>query len=329
MSSSATMNKKCEYGKVLSRGLVIENPVLRLALGTCPTLAVSTSVQSALGMGFAATLVLICSNIVISSLRKLIPDKVRIPAFITIIASFVTIIQMLVKAYLPEIDTQLGVYLPLIVVNCIILGRAEAYASKNPIFLSAIDGLGMGIGFTAALALMGIIREFFGAGSILNFAIWPASIPPIVIFILPPGGFFVFGILVALANSLSKKYGMPPMEMNCCAGCINSASCGAAIKAVKDKKISSITSTSKKQNTSSQPSEATTKSVDGESTSDNREFADGFEQVKNNEFVDAHIIDLPEDLGPASSYDSVTDNVADNRGLSSDKNNLNNKGEEN
>lgn len=292
MAENKSIKSQNNYGKVLTRGFVIENPVLRLALGTCPTLAVSTSVQSALGMGVAATLVLICSNIVISSMRKLIPDKVRIPAFITIIASFVTIIQMLVKAYLPEIDTQLGVYLPLIVVNCIILGRAEAFASKNNIVLSAIDGLSMGVGFTAALTLMGIIREFFGAGSILNYQIWPSSIPAIVIFILPPGGFFVFGILVALANYLAGKIGLAPMELNCCAGCSNSVKC-ASLQAESKRKLNTNNNTSSKLNeVDNNPQEI-------------KAFADTIEKIKNDEFIDAHIIDLPEDLGPASSYDSV------------------------
>ena len=156
--------KKC-MSHEFTKGLLTENPVFRLVLGTCPTLAVSTSVSSAIGMGLAATIVLTCSNIVISALRKLIPDRVRIPAYIVIIASFVTIIQLLVKAFLPSLDTALGVYLPLIVVNCIILGRAEAFASKNPVAASALDGLGMGIGFLLALLCMATVREVFGNGS--------------------------------------------------------------------------------------------------------------------------------------------------------------------
>ena len=151
-----------------SKGILKENPVLCLVLGTCPTLAVTTAATNAIGMGVAATIVLVCSNAVISAMRKIIPDKVRIPAYITIIAGFVTIVQMLVKAYAPSIDESLGIYLPLIVVNCIILGRAEMYASKNSVLPSILDGLGMGIGFTAALLAMGMIREFLGTGCLFG-----------------------------------------------------------------------------------------------------------------------------------------------------------------
>ena len=156
------------YMKEFTKGIVKENPVLCLVLGTCPTLAVTTSAANAIGMGVAATAVLICSNAVISALRKVIPDKVRIPAYITIIAGFVTIVQMLVKAFAPAINDSLGIFLPLIVVNCIILGRAEMYAGKNPVIPSILDGLGMGVGITAALLLMGIIRELLGSGSIFG-----------------------------------------------------------------------------------------------------------------------------------------------------------------
>ncbi len=207
------------------RGVITENPVLRLMLGTCPTLAISTTLAGSIGMGISATLVLIGSNVVISALRKVIPDKVRIPAYIVIIASFVTIIQLLVKAFLPSIDQALGIYLPLIVVNCIILGRAEAFANSHPIPAAALDGLTMGIGFTTAISLMAIIREILGAGTLLNAQILPASFPPITIFILPPGGFFVFGILVALANKLAVATGREPMQLNSCAGCPGSEAC--------------------------------------------------------------------------------------------------------
>lgn len=198
-----------------TKGIVKENPVLCLVLGTCPTLAVTTSASNAIGMGIAATAVLVCSNAVISLLRKVIPDKVRIPAYITIIAGFVTIVQMLVKAFSPAINDSLGIYLPLIVVNCIILGRAEMYASKNPVLPSILDGLGMGVGFTAALLLMGMIREFLGSGSLFGVQIMPVQI---LIFILPPGGFFVFGMLIALANKLNTKAGKTPVNKPC-AGC--------------------------------------------------------------------------------------------------------------
>ena len=209
-------NNKLE---LVTRGLIKENPVLRLVLGTCPTLAVTTMAVNGLGMGVAATFVLICSNVVISALRKIIPDKVRIPAFITVIAGFVTVVQMLVKAFLPALDTALGVFLPLIVVNCIILGRAEMFASKNGIFDSALDGLGMGIGFTITLTIMGSIREILGSGTWMSgldgilpflpkgFAIQvlPDAIDPFTIMTSAPGGFFVFGVLMAGATWLTSR----------------------------------------------------------------------------------------------------------------------------
>lgn len=219
------MAEKKSLTKEFSKGLIKENPVLRLVLGTCPTLATSTSVESAIGMGLAATVVLVCSNIVISAMRKVIPSKVRIPAYIVIIAGFVTLVQMLVKAFLPQIDEMLGVYLPLIVVNCIILGRAEAFASKNTVLYSAVDGVGMGVGFTAALLLMGGIRELLGAGSIAGFTVFPETIPPMTIFVLAPGGFFVFGILIALANKVAESNGKPKAELKGCSACPMASTC--------------------------------------------------------------------------------------------------------
>lgn len=214
--------------KVFTRGIIKENPVLRLLLGTCPTLAVTTAATNAIGMGIAATIVLIGSNAVISLLRNVIPSKVRIPAYITIIAGFVTIVQMLVKAYVPAIDESLGIFLPLIVVNCIILGRAEMFASKNRVLASVLDGLGMGVGFTAAMLLMGMIREFFGTGALFGIPITQGIIDPILIFILPPGGFFVFGILIAITNKLTKEK-RSPQEIGC-AGCPMNSSCNTAKK---------------------------------------------------------------------------------------------------
>jgi len=212
---------KTSYLKEFTKGIVKENPVLCLVLGTCPTLAVTTSASNAIGMGVAATAVLVCSNAVISALRRFIPDKVRIPAYITIIAGFVTVVQMLVKAFAPAINDSLGIFLPLIVVNCIILGRAEMFAGKNPVIPSILDGLGMGVGFTAALLLMGIIRELFGAGSIFGVQLLPFKI---LIFILPPGGFFVFGILIMLANKLNTRAGRP-VKSTPCAGCPMAGNC--------------------------------------------------------------------------------------------------------
>ncbi len=210
---------------IFTNGIIKENPSLRLVLGTCPTLAVTTSIIDAVGMGVAATIVLVCSNVVISLLRKLIPDKVRIPAFITIIAGFVTVVQMLVKAFAPDIDKSLGIFLPLIVVNCIILARAEMFASKNAVLPSALDGLGMGIGFTATLTLMGAIREILGTGTVLGHEIIKI---PMTVFILPAGGFFVFGVLMAASNALAKAGGKKPVEHLGCANCPSRGMCKAA-----------------------------------------------------------------------------------------------------
>ena len=222
-------DKKKPLYKEFTKGLIKENPVLRLVLGTCPTLAVTTSVESAIGMGLSASFVLICSNIVISALRKLIPDKVRIPCYIVVIASFTTIVQMLVKAFLPEIDKQLGVYLPLIVVNCIIFGRAEAYAGKNRVIASAVDGVGMGVGFTIALFLMGAVREFFGSGAFYGHKIFPESMPAMTVFILAPGGFFVFGLLMACANKIAEHKGVSKAELKGCEACPMAQSCKIAL----------------------------------------------------------------------------------------------------
>lgn len=215
------------YTQAFTKGIVKENPVLRLVLGTCPTLAVTTSVLGGIGMGVAATFVLLCSNIVISMLRRIIPDKVRLPSYIIVIATFTTIVQMLLKAYLPSIDQVLGIYLPLIVVNCIILGRAEAFASKNGVVLSALDGLGMGVGFTAALTLMGAVRELLGTGQLFG---WPENgfFPAITIFVMPAGGFFVFGLLIWLTNTLSAKWdkNFKPKQAFDCSACPHAEACG-------------------------------------------------------------------------------------------------------
>ena len=188
-----------------SRGIFAENPTFRLILGMCPTLAVSTSLVNAIGMGVATTFVLLGSNVLVSLFRKLIPSNIRIPAFIVIIATFVTIVELIMQAYFPALNKSLGIFIPLIVVNCIILGRAEAFASKNPVFPSILDALGMGIGFTGALALLGSIREILGAGTILGHNIFGAGFNPVAIMILPPGAFIALGLLLGLFNSLSKK----------------------------------------------------------------------------------------------------------------------------
>ena len=211
----------------LTNGIIKENPVLRLVLGTCPTLAVTTAVSNALGMGAAATFVLICSNVVISALRKVIPDKVHLPCYITIIATFVTIVQMLVKAFFPDLDTALGVYLPLIVVNCIILGRAEMFACKHTVFESALDGVGMGIGFTLALVGMSSIREIIGSGSWLGITIIPESVDRLTIMTSAPGGFFTFGLLMALVIFIENKLGESKKRSIGCEGCPSKGACGA------------------------------------------------------------------------------------------------------
>ena len=228
-----------------SKGIIKENPVLRLVLGTCATLAVSTAASNAIGMGLATTFVLVCSNAVISLLRNIIPDKVRIPAYITIIAGFVSVVQMLVKAFVPAIDKSLGIYLPLIVVNCIILGRAESYASKNKVIPSIFDGLGMGLGFTAAITILGAVRELLGAGTILStgssaLVTIPESIfTPASIFILAPGAFFVLAMCIAIMNKIKAKKGMEPAKVpdyctkdGSCASCSN-ALCGGRAMAAK------------------------------------------------------------------------------------------------
>ena len=191
--------------KHFTNGLIKENPTFRLLLGMCPTLAVTTSAINGLGMGLATTVVLIGSNVVISALRKIIPDKIRIPAFVVIIASFVTIVGMLMKAYVPALDAALGIYIPLIVVNCIILGRAEAFAFSNPVLASFADGAGMGLGFTLSLTVLGSIREIIGAGAIFGLSIFGAGYEPVLIFILPPGAFLPLGVGIAAINKITEK----------------------------------------------------------------------------------------------------------------------------
>ncbi len=210
-----------------TKGIIRENPVLVLVLGTCPTLATSTSVINALGMGAAATIVLVLSNIVISALRKVIPDKVRIPCYIVLIAGLVTAVQMLVKAYAPTLDESLGIYLPLIVVNCIILGRAEMFASKNKVFASAVDGFGMGTGFTLALFLMAAIREVFGNGTFCGIEIPVLAENKISILTMAPGGFMVFGLLIAVVNKIGRH--KPQKTDFGCQGCPQAEVCSKII----------------------------------------------------------------------------------------------------
>lgn len=221
------MNKCVER---LYNGIIKENPTFVLMLGMCPTLAVTTSAINGLGMGLTTAVVLVASNMLISMLRKAIPDTVRMPAFIVIVASFVTIVQLLLEAYLPSLNDSLGIYIPLIVVNCIILGRAEAYASKNPVMPSIFDGLGMGLGFTLGLTTIGLCREFIGAGTIFSVTIAPKSYEPMSIFVLAPGAFFVLAMLTAIQNKLKLKSatnGSVPIENRlACGG--NCGSCSGS-----------------------------------------------------------------------------------------------------
>ena len=224
------MNKNLER---LYNGLWKENPTFVLMLGMCPTLAVTTSAINGIGMGLSTTVVLVLSNMMISALRNLIPDRVRMPAFIVVVASFVTIVQFLMQGFLPSLYTSLGIYIPLIVVNCIILGRAESYASKNPVIPSMFDGIGMGLGFTVGLTLIGIVREVLGNGSIFDVEITPLNDYHITLFGLAPGAFIVLGFLVAIMNVVRRKMeekGKPlPAVQGClggdCSGCTLSSAC--------------------------------------------------------------------------------------------------------
>ena len=219
----------------LYNGLIKENPTFVLMLGMCPTLAVTTSAINGIGMGLSTTVVLVLSNMLISMLRKIIPDSVRMPAFIVVVASFVTIVQFLLEGFVPSLYDSLGLYIPLIVVNCIILGRAESYASKNPVLPSVFDGIGMGLGFTAGLTSIGIVRELIGSGKIFNFQVLPDTYEPITIFILAPGAFFVLAGLTALQNKIknrAQKKGKPVNNNDGCAGgcaggCASCAGCGS------------------------------------------------------------------------------------------------------
>ena len=192
---------------ILANGILFENPTLVQLLGMCPTLAVTTTLKNGFGMGLSATAVLIMSNILVSALRKIIPDKVRIAAYVVIIATFVTIVQMVLEAFVPSLYASLGIFIPLIVVNCIILARAEAFASKNTVVKSALDGLGMGLGFTLALCIISLVREVLGQGTIWGFSVAIKPLEPAAIIGMPPGGFIVLGIIIALINFIISKRG--------------------------------------------------------------------------------------------------------------------------
>ena len=224
----------------LLNGLLKENPTFVLMLGMCPTLAVTTSAMNGLGMGLTTTVVLALSNVMISLLRNIIPDKVRIPAFIVVIASFVTIVELLLEGFLNSLYDALGIYIPLIVVNCIILGRAESYASKNPVFPSLFDGLGMGLGFTMALTIIGAVREILGAGEVFGYHIMPESFVPVSIFVLAPGAFFVLAGLTAIQNYIKiqgekKGKDMSKIQSGCNCDCMNCGDKGCSQRTVEAK----------------------------------------------------------------------------------------------
>ena len=223
------MNK---YLERLYNGLIKENPTLVLMLGMCPTLAVSTRASNGIGMGLSTLAVLVLSNLVISLLRKVIPDQVRLPAYIVIVASLVTVTELLIEAYLPSVYEALGIYIPLIVVNCIILGRAEAYANKNKPLLSVFDGIGMGLGFTVALTLAGALREILGSGTCFGLRVLPEAVEPIGIFIQPPGAFLVIALFIIIMNAIGIKTRQRQLVESGCDGCC--ANCASQCEAAKE-----------------------------------------------------------------------------------------------
>ena len=192
------------YLKIIKNGIINENPIFVLLLGMCPTLATTTSAENGMGMGLATAFVLTCSNVILSAMKKLIPDQVRIPVYVVVVATLATILQMFMHAYMPALYKSLGIFIPLIAVNCIVIGRAESYASKNKVLPSFFDGLGIGLGFTIALTLLGILRELLGSGKIFGATIYPETYGTLI-FILAPGAFIVMGYLIALINKISKK----------------------------------------------------------------------------------------------------------------------------
>lgn len=204
--------KKQSLSKVFMNGILNENPIFRLLLGMCPTLGISTAASNGIGMGLATTFVLVFSNMVISALRNIIPEKVRIPSFVVVIATFVTIIDLIIKAFIPALSSSLGIYIPLIVVNCIIFARAEAFAFKNPVMPSIVDGIGMGLGFTLGLTLLASVREILGTGKFFGMQLMPASYQPMAVIISPTGGFIMLGTLIlivnAIVNSIQKRKSM-------------------------------------------------------------------------------------------------------------------------
>ena len=317
------MNKAKER---LLNGLLKENPTFVLMLGMCPTLAVTTSAMNGLGMGLTTTVVLALSNAMISLLRKIIPDKVRIPAFIVVIASFVTIVELLLEGFIPSLYDALGIYIPLIVVNCIILGRAESYASKNPVMPSFFDGVGMGLGFAMALTIIGGIREILGAGEIFGYHIMPASYVPVSIFVLAPGAFFVLAVLTAIQNYIKiqgekKGKDMSKIQSGCNCDCMNCGDMGCSKRTQEEVKDESKTDikeeTSKVEVKDKVESKEETKADEKEETPAkekvSKEVVDELffiSEVKMKE-ADIEVVDLEQD-NEETAEDKDVDAVAEN-----------------
>ena len=317
------MNKAKER---LLNGLLKENPTFVLMLGMCPTLAVTTSAMNGLGMGLTTTVVLALSNAMISLLRNIIPDKVRIPAFIVVIASFVTIVELLLEGFIPSLYDALGIYIPLIVVNCIILGRAESYASKNPVIPSFFDGVGMGLGFAMALTIIGGIREILGAGEIFGYHIMPASFVPVSIFVLAPGAFFVLAVLTAIQNYIKiqgekKGKDMSKIQSGCNCDCMNCGDMGCSKRTQEEVKDESKTDikeeTSKVEVKDKVESKEETKADEKEETpakeKASKEVVDELffiSEVKMKE-ADIEVVDLEQD-NEETAEDKDVDAVAEN-----------------
>lgn len=317
------MNKAKER---LLNGLLKENPTFVLMLGMCPTLAVTTSAMNGLGMGLTTTVVLALSNAMISLLRNIIPDKVRIPAFIVVIASFVTIVELLLEGFIPSLYDALGIYIPLIVVNCIILGRAESYASKNPVIPSFFDGVGMGFGFAMALTIIGGIREILGAGEIFGYHIMPASFVPVSIFVLAPGAFFVLAVLTAIQNYIKiqgekKGKDMSKIQSGCNCDCMNCGDMGCSKRTQEEVKDESKTDikeeTSKVEVKDKVESKEETKADEKEETpakeKASKEVVDELffiSEVKMKE-ADIEVVDLEQD-NEETAEDKDVDAVAEN-----------------
>ena len=223
-------------GERLYNGIVKENPTFVMMIGMCPTLAVTTSVMNGIGMGLTTMVILTLSNLMISAIRKFIPDGVRMPAYIGVVASFVTIVEFLLQAYIPSLNDALGIYIPLIVVNCIILGRAEAYAGKNPVIPSIFDGIGMGLGFTIGLVSIGAFRELLGAGTLLGYPVMPAGYEPVNIFIMAPGAFFVLALLTAFHSEIARGKPAAGRKQGCLEGCGSCRTCGKLSCGSRDRK---------------------------------------------------------------------------------------------